>query len=646
MNFTQPHFAEPQWLWLAVLGPLALFALHRYSGWARRRQLARLAPPSVLAQLMISHSPFRRAFKEALLIIALGLIGVTLARPQWGQQPEAGQSLGKDTVFVLDCSRSMLAADVLPNRLERAKLAIMDYVQRSGRGRVGIVAFAGQAFLQCPLTYDYTAFREALITLDEKTIPIPGTDIGRALEEAFRASERNERQKLLILVTDGEDLEKSGIRVAEKVARDGVVVYTVGVGTPAGSEIQVFNEQGRLDLLRDSRGEAVRSRLDEPTLSAIAKATKGAYFPLGPLGEGLARVRLASEELSAGTGAAPVRKLGIDRFHFPLALVILLLVTESLLGTRRRRIRTLAPSGTSAPAVAALIALVLWRGQAQASSASPIKPREVYNAGTQQLEKGKLREAESLLESATATQDESIQPHALYNLGYVRYLQGEELLKKAPPDKPTLRQGNTAVTNSQAAVKTAEDALQLKELKSLVNAYLNGRGARRELNAAIKAVRQASETYGTALSRWQRASGDFKSAHELNPKDGDAKANADMVDRNIARLIDSLRQLQSMSGMLSNMKKELGQRMDQLKGQIPAQDMPPGAQGDEDEEDEITPKDLEGKEESPSKEGKEMELTPEQAGWLLEAFRLDKERRLPMGEGPEDKPQDRNRPTW
>jgi Ca-activated chloride channel family protein len=425
-----------------------------------------------------------------------------------------------------------------------------------------------------------------------------------------------------------------------------VVVYSVGVGTPAGSEIQMINEQGRLDLLRDSRGEVVRSRLDEPTLSAIAKATKGAYFPLGPLGEGLTRVRLASEELGAGAGAAPARKLGIDRFHFPLTLVILLLVAESLLGTRRRRNRTLVPSGSSASVAVAFIALAFCRVDVQASPAAPMKPREIYNAGTQQLEKGKLREAENLLEAATATQDESIQPRALYNLGHVRYLQGEESLKKAPPAKPTLRQGNSAVANSQAALKTAEDALQLKELRSLVNAYLNGRGARRELNAAIKAVRNASETYGTALSRWQRASGDFKSAHELNPRDADAKANADRVDRNIARLIDSLRELQTMSGMLSNMKKELGQKLDQLKGQIPEQDMPPGAEGDEDEEDEITPKDLEGKEESPSKEGKEMELTPEQAGWLLEAFRLDKERRLPMGEGPEGKPQDRNKPTW
>ena len=535
MSFTQPHFAEPQWLWLAVFGPLALFALHRYSGWARQRQLARIAPPSVLSHLTASHSPLRRAFKEALLIMALGLIGLTLARPQWGQQPEAGQSLGKDTVFLLDCSRSMLATDVLPNRLERAKLAILDYVQRGGRGRVGIVAFAGQAFLQCPLTYDYTAFREALITIDERTIPIPGTDIGRALQEAFRASERNERQKLMVLVTDGEDLEKSGISVAQKVFNDGVVVYTIGVGTPAGSEIQMINEQGRLDLVRDSRGEVVRSRLDEPTLTAIAKVTKGAYFPLGPLGEGLTRVRLASEQLDAGTGTAPARKLGIDRFHFPLALVILLLVWESLSGTRRRRTPTMISSGNKAGTVAALAALALCRMPLQAAPGAPMKPREIYNAGTQQLQKGKLREAENLLEAATASQEESIQPHALYNLGHVRFLQGEELLKKTPPSKPTLRQGNTAAANSQAAVKTAEDALQLKELKSLVNAYLNGRGARRELNAAIKAVRQASEVYGTALDRWQRASGDFKSAHELNPKDTDAKANADIVDQNIAR---------------------------------------------------------------------------------------------------------------
>jgi Ca-activated chloride channel family protein len=319
-----------------VLAPLLLAGLQRYSAWARQKQLAQLAAPEFLDGLTSSYSPARRAIKNVLLVLAAAGVGLALARPQWGEQAETSHLLGQDSLFILDCSRSMLASDITPNRLQRAKLAILDYVQRSSRGRVGLVAFAGQAFLQCPLTFDYGAFRDALMAIDDKTIPIPGTDVGRALDEAYRAMDKGERRKELVLLTDGEDLEKGGVRTAEALAKWGVVVFTVGVGTAAGAEIQVLNEQGKAELVRDSRGEVVRSRLDEPTLRAIAQATHGAYYPLGSLGEGLAKVRLALEQLDTDSGAAPTRKFGVDRFHWPVAGVLALLVVESLIGTRRR----------------------------------------------------------------------------------------------------------------------------------------------------------------------------------------------------------------------------------------------------------------------------------------------------------------------
>ena len=336
MNFANPHFAEPRWLWLAVLAPLLLAALQRYSDWARRKQLAQIAAPHFVEELTRSASPVRRALKQVLLVLAAAGVGLALARPQWGEQAEVSHSFGQDILFIMDCSRSMLASDVAPNRLQRARLAILDYVQRHGHGRVGLVAFAGQAFLQCPLTFDYGAFQDALMAIDDKTIPVPGTDVGRALDEAVRAMDKTQRPKLLVLLTDGEDLEKGGVRTAEALAKQGVVVFTVGVGTAAGAEIQMLNEQGKLELVRDSRGETVRSRLDEPTLRAIAQVTHGAYYPLGPLGEGLAKVRLALENLSAASAGAPARKLGVDRFHWLVAGVLVLLVVESLIGTRRR----------------------------------------------------------------------------------------------------------------------------------------------------------------------------------------------------------------------------------------------------------------------------------------------------------------------
>ncbi len=350
MNIANPHFAEPSWLWLALFGPLALLGLQRYAAWRRQHQIGQLAGPSLLPELLASHSPWRRAIKNALLVLAVAGVGLTLARPQWGEEVESSHWLGQDTLFVLDCSRSMLANDVSPSRLQRARFAIADFVQRQGHGRVGLVAFAEQAFLQCPLTFDYGAFQDALSAVDEKTIPVPGTDVGRALDEAFHAAAKGDQQKVFILLTDGEDLEKGGVRMAESLARKGVVVFTIGVGTPSGAEIQVLNEQGKPELVRDSGGEVVRSRLDETTLREIAKVTHGAYYPLGPVGEGLAKVRLAMQDLSDAGGLSPARKLGVDRFHWPLSGVLLLLVLESLIGTRRRQCAT--ARAPQAPALA------------------------------------------------------------------------------------------------------------------------------------------------------------------------------------------------------------------------------------------------------------------------------------------------------
>jgi Ca-activated chloride channel family protein len=336
MNVAHPHFAEPHWLWLALIGPLLLLALQRYSSWMRKRQLAEIAAPGFLEQLTRSHSGLRRAVKNTLLLLALAGMGLALARPQWGERAESSHLLGQDVIFLVDCSRSMLATDVSPSRLQRAKLAILDFTRRQQHGRIGLVAFAGQAFLQCPLTFDYGAFQDSLKDIDTRTIPVAGTDIGRALDEGYRALDKNDRQKLLVLLTDGEDLEKGAVHVAEELAKKGVVVFTIGVGTPAGSEIQILTEQGKPEWVRDSKGEVVHSRLDEVTLRAVAQATHGAYYPLGAIGEGLAKVRLDVENLSNQSGSGPARKLGVDRFHVPVAIVLGLLLIESLIGTRRR----------------------------------------------------------------------------------------------------------------------------------------------------------------------------------------------------------------------------------------------------------------------------------------------------------------------
>jgi Ca-activated chloride channel family protein len=224
--------------------------------------------------------------------------------------------------------------------MQRAKFAILDFVRRQSHGRVGLVAFAGGAFLQCPLTFDTDAFEETLLSVDEKAIPVPGTDIGRALNEAARAMDKSGRRKLIVLVTDGEDLEKSGVGIAGNLATNGVVVFTIGVGTQAGKEIQMANTAGQTEFLRDAKGEVVRSKLDETTLREIAEATGGNYYPLGLLGDGLMKVRPAVQALDVTAAARQSVQNGVERFYLPLTVMLVLIAGEPLIGTRRKNFAT------------------------------------------------------------------------------------------------------------------------------------------------------------------------------------------------------------------------------------------------------------------------------------------------------------------
>jgi chromosome segregation ATPase len=166
------------------------------------------------------------------------------------------------------------------------------------------------------------------------------------------------------------------------------------------------------------------------------------------------------------------------------------------------------------------------------------------------------------------------------------------------------------------------------------------------LREATKAVRRALQSYGAALTRWERASGDFKSAVELDPSDNAAKQNADTVDRAIAKLVDSIREMQQAAAAMAQKKEELGEKMKQMKGRIPDQDMPPGAPGDEEEEEEQPMGQKPGDKEAQAKEGDQMNLPPELAGWLLDSFKLDNERRLPMGQQDTAEPKQRSRKPW
>lgn len=334
MDFADPHLVRPWVLWLA--GPAALATLVLLRAGARRRAavLSRFVSERMLARDGRSDSPGRRLTKELLLCGSALLLGVALAGPRWGVEVTAANAQSEDVVFVLDTSRSMLVKDIRPSRLERAKSSIAAFVRRKGTGSVGLVAFSGQAFLQCPLTRDYDAFYRTLGETDTRAIPVPGTDIARALEEAEGAFAANRSRKLVILMTDGEDLEAGGVAAAGKLARKGLVVHTVGVGTQSGGQINVVGPTGMPEPLLDAEGQPVTSRLDETTLTKVAAATGGRYVRLGQAGEGMEALRLA---IQAGTDSAATGRRGIPREDLFAGLALLLLVAESLLSTRRTR---------------------------------------------------------------------------------------------------------------------------------------------------------------------------------------------------------------------------------------------------------------------------------------------------------------------
>lgn len=341
-----PTFHDTIWLWLLPLVLLGMWLLLHVARRGRQRALAAFAAQRLLGSLLESLSKTRRAFKTALFVLGVLCILLALARPQYGYIWKQSTSRGIDIMFVLDASRSMLATDIKPDRLQRAKLAVLDFVEKLQGDRIGLVAFAGDAFVQCPLTLDYHVFDQALESIDTDVIPVGGTDFAKAIDVAQAAFAKDNNHKILILITDGEDLEGEGLRRAREASADGVTIYTVGVGTAEGSLIPLRDRYGRQDFVRDESGQPVTTRLEAETLVQIAEATGGFYEPLGSNGMGLDLVyqnglqHFARQELSA-----QMKREGIDRFQWPLLAALVLLAWEPLVSNRRnggrRRFRRL-----------------------------------------------------------------------------------------------------------------------------------------------------------------------------------------------------------------------------------------------------------------------------------------------------------------
>lgn len=331
MKFGNPEAAYYLWL-LVFLLIFYLWALKR-----RRRLLEIFAEARLIDRLTVSVSAGKRNFKMFLTGAAVFLCVISLMKPEWGFHWKEVKARGLDIIIAIDTSKSMLTQDVKPNRLERSKLAVKDLVKKLKGDRIGLIAFSGSAFLQCPLTLDYSGFTLSLDDLSADTIPKGGTSISSAINVAAKSFETGpEQHKTLIIIADGEDHEGDPLGEAEQAKKAGITIYCIGIGTKEGGVVPVVDENGRKSYLKDREGNVVKSRLDETTLQKIALSTGGGYIRAQGMDFGLDTVyeeKLSKLEKTEFEGR--MVKQYEERFQFPLLIALLLLLIEPFISERK-----------------------------------------------------------------------------------------------------------------------------------------------------------------------------------------------------------------------------------------------------------------------------------------------------------------------
>jgi len=572
-----PGFLDPIWLLVGLLAIVAVVLLE-IGAWRRRKQAVRLfAASHLLAALTASVSSHKRLLKRILLIAAVGLLFTAMARPHLLFDWQEENRTGLDILFAVDCSKSMLTEDAKPNRIERAKLAISDFADQLPNNRLGLIAFAGDAFLQTPLTLDHDAFQTAVRELDTDTIPRPGTDIATAIDLAVDAlKSQPNNAKFMILVTDGEDLEGRVLDAARIAAQTGLKIYTVGVGTPDGDLIPERDDSGAIQYHHDAEGNIVRSKLDEATLRQIASITGGAYVPLGQRGEGLEEIyNRYVAQLPKQNFEEKRTKIPIERFEWPLALAILFLMWEFLTNERarsamttpaspaaperrprRRRNGAEAVTATSVIAAGLLIlgapvparALDAATGERdyksgeyeealdnyrQAATDQPDRSELEYNRGDAAYKSGQYLEAEEAYRKALETPDLNLQEQAYYNLGNSQFRHGEALQQVDP--KKTIDMWEQALHSYESALKlkTAADTRhnyevvkkrleQLKQQQQQQQQQQQGSSQSNQNQQSSSGSQSQQDQNGSNGKNQQNQSGQDK---ENNPSSGSQNQN-------------------------------------------------------------------------------------------------------------------------
>lgn len=319
--------------WIVIV--LAVFYVWSFK--AKAAVMERFADQRLLSSVASSLDVKKSWVKAVVLLAACALCVVALLRPQWGFKWEQVKRRGIDIFIALDVSKSMLAEDVKPNRLECSKLAILDMLKNLRGDRVGLIAFSGLAFIQCPLTADYNGFLLSLNDIGVSTIPKGGTSISSAIKESLAGFQGGAKKyRVLIIISDGEDHEGDAETQAKEAAKEGVRIYCVGIGNPEGELITITDETGNKTFLKDKGGRLVKSRLNEALLQKVALATGGSYVRARAAEFGLdvlynERIsKMEKREIESKN-----RKRYYERFQIPLALALILLALEPFISERK-----------------------------------------------------------------------------------------------------------------------------------------------------------------------------------------------------------------------------------------------------------------------------------------------------------------------
>ena len=567
------HFEYTQILWLTAL---VVPMLGLFFGWAWRRRSERVAQfihANLVEQLTLGLSVIRRKAKLILLLVVVLLLFLALARPKGGYELQKTETRSLDILVAVDTSRSMLATDQSPNRLERAKLAVLDLMRLAKRDRLGLIAFSGTAFLQCPLTIDRNAFIQNVNSLSTDIIPQGGTAISEAITEALRTFKKEEdNHKVLVLMTDGEDHEAGVTEAAEKANNIGMKIFTIGLGSPEGELIQLPNPQtGRLEFLKDESGNVVKSRLNETLLRKLSTDTGAFYLPLqgADTMERLYEAGLAG--LTPNRVENQMTKRYIERYQWLLGLAIFLLLGEMLLGEGRR------PSPKSSPAALAALGLLL---AAPAALATPADARRA-------MEQDDFGRALRLYEKLLVESPEDARLH--YNAGAAAYGAGD--FEKARNH-----------FNSTLASPEAPLPLQQRAFYNLGNAMFR-------LGETTENPDDKAKQWIGALKKYEGAF-DLSKQLEKTPDDEDAQFNTDIVKKRLEQLKQQQQQKQQQGD--DKQDKENEDKNEQQKEQQQKKDSDDQQKKDQQQKDQQQKKDQqkgddEKKEEQQQQSGQEKE---------------------------------------